>query len=50
MTKEQWQQLESLCREAIDEATPELRNHELFQAVAATGAFAASVVSHMEEE
>lgn len=50
MTKEDWQQLESLCRKALDEATPELQHHPLFEAVRSTGAFAASVIHHMEED
>jgi hypothetical protein len=49
MTVEKWKQLESLCREALDETTPDQRAHPTFKAVALCGAFAASVVSHMED-
>jgi len=50
MTKEKWQQLEDLCREALDEAPDrESLDHPLFQSLRTAGAFAASVVHHMSQ-
>lgn len=46
MTLAEWAELERLCRKVLDEAEPTARTHPLYEAVATTGAFAASVQHH----
>jgi hypothetical protein len=51
MTPDEWHDLETLCRKALDELDdmdPSLRDHPIAQALATTGAFAAAVQHHTE--
>ena len=48
MEKEQWKQLEELCREALKEMPEFEEEHHIPAAVQLTGAFAASVQAHWE--
>jgi hypothetical protein len=48
VTREEWQELEQLCRKVLIESDREIGNHPIGDAIRTTGAFAASVGQNLD--